>query len=72
MFRKVGPLEISRDPLLVAGWYTVCNATKNELPPKFLKGGPKLNENFREVISNGVPYQKYMDLQTVFKTPEFY
>ena len=60
-------LEISKSPLLtgVAGLqYTVCNATKNELLTKFLKCALKLTENFQEVISTEVPYQKFTDLQT--------
>ena len=64
IFRKVALLEISRGPLLFAGWYTVCNATKNELPAKFLEDGLKRTENFQEVISNGMPYQEFIDLQT--------
>ena len=67
MFRKVALLEISRSPLLprVAGLeYTFCNTTKNELLTKFHEGAFKLKENFQEVISNGVPYQKFTDLQT--------
>ena len=67
MFRKVVLLEISRTPLLqrVAGvQYTFCNATKNELLTKFHGGTFKLTENFHEAISNGVPYQKFTDLQT--------
>ena len=77
MFQKVAFLEISRSPLLtgVAGLqYTVCNATKNELLTKFLKCVLKLTENFQEVISTEVPYQKFTDLQTaaehVFKAPK--
>ena len=52
-------LEISRSPFLtgVAGLqYTVCNAIKNEVLTKFIKCALKLTENFRELISNGVPY----------------
>ena len=79
MFRQVAFLEISRSPLLtgVAGLqHTICKATKNELLTKFLKCALKLTENFQEVISNGVPYQKFTDLKTavsdmrVFKIPE--
>ena len=77
MFQKVAFLEISRSPLLtgVAGLqYTVCNATKNELLTKFLKCVLKLTENFQEVISTEVPYQKFTDLQTAalraFKAPQ--
>ena len=77
MFQKVAFLEISRSPLLtgVAGLqYTVCNATKNELLTKFLKCVLKLTENFQEMISTEVPYQKFTDLQTaaehVFKAPK--
>ena len=50
-------LEISRSPLLIgfAGLqYIVCNAVKGVL---------KLAENFQEVVSNMVPYQKYTDIQ---------
>ena len=67
MFQKVAFLEISRGPLLtgVAGLQcTVCNATKNELLTKFLKCDLKLTENFQEVISTEVTYQKFTDLQT--------
>ena len=67
MFRKVAFSEISRRPHLtgVAGFqYSVCSATKNELPIKFLKRALKLTENFQEVISTEVPYQKLTDLQT--------
>ena len=77
MFQKVAFLEISRSPLLtgVTGLqYTVCNATKNELLTKFLKCALKLTENFQEVISTEVPYQKFTDLQTAafraFKAPQ--
>ena len=55
---------------------TFCNATKNELLTKFIKGALKFPENFQEVISNEVPYQKFTDLQTAdfslacIKTPE--
>ena len=77
MFRKVAFLEISRSPLLtgVAGLqYSICNATINELLTKFLKCASKLTENFQEVISTEVPYQKFTDLQTatlrVFKAPK--
>ena len=67
MFQKVTFLEISRSPLLkgVAGLqYSVYNATKNELLTKFFKCALKLTENFQEVISTEVPYQKFTDLQT--------
>ena len=79
MFRKVTLLEISRSPLFigVAGLqYTVCNATRNELLTKFLKGVLKLIENFQEVISKRFiirNIQTYkLQLQTLrdFKTPE--
>ena len=59
-------LEISRRSLLtgVAGLqYPICNATKNKLLNKFLKCALKLTENFQEVISTEVPYQKFTDLQ---------
>ena len=48
------------------------NASKNELLTKFLK----LTENFQEVISNGVPYQKLQTCKMqfsalrVFKAPK--
>ena len=67
MFRKVALLEISRSPLLprIAGLqYTFCKATKDELLTKFLEGAFKLTENVQEMISNGVSYQKFTDLQT--------
>ena len=67
MFRKLPLLEILKVPLLtgVAGLhYIIWNATKNELPTNFLKGALKLTENFKELISHGVPYQKFTDLQT--------
>ena len=66
MFRKVALPEISRSPLLprVADLqYTFCNAAKNELLTKFHEGAFKVKENFQEVICNGVPYQKFTDLQ---------
>ena len=59
MFRKVAFLEISKSPLLtaVAGVQsTVYNATKNELLTTFIKVNLKLLENFREMITNGVPF----------------
>ena len=67
MFRKVAFLEISRSPLStgVAGLqYSVCNASKNELPIKFLKCALRLTENFQVVISTEGPYQKFTDLET--------
>ena len=67
MFRKVALLEILRSPLLptVAGLqYTFCNATNYEILTEFLEGAFKPTDNFQEVISNGVPYQKCTDLQT--------
>ena len=79
MFRKVTPLEISRSPLFigVAGLqYTVCNATRNELLTKFLKGVLKLIENFQEVVSkrfvirNIQTYKLQLSTLGVFKTPE--
>ena len=66
MLRKVTLLEISKSPLLMlfAGLqYIVCNAARNYHFIKFLKGVLKLTENFKEVISNMVPYQKYTDIQ---------
>ena len=61
MFRKVALLEISRSSILtrvVSLLYTFCNATTYELLTKFLDGAFMFTENFQEVISNGVPYQK--------------
>ena len=52
MFRKVALLEISKSSLLMifAGLqYIVCNG--------------KFTENFQEVVSNMVLYQKYTDIQ---------
>ena len=45
--------------------YTFCNGTKYELLIKFLEDAFEYTENFQEIISNGVPYQKFTDLQTV-------
>ena len=77
MFRKVVFLEVSRRSLLtgVAGLqYSFFNATTNELLTKFLKCTLKLTENFQEVISTEVPYQKFTVLQAatlrVFKAPK--
>ena len=79
MFRKVTLLEISRSPLFigVAGLqYTVCNATRNELLTKFLKGVLKLIENFQEVVSkrflvrNIQTFKLQLSALSVFKTPE--
>ena len=67
MFRKAASLEMSRSPPLTGVAilkYTVCNATKNKILTKLLKCALKLTENFQEVISNEVPYQKFTDLQT--------
>ena len=67
MLQKVVVLEISRSHLLtgVAGLEsTVCNASKNKLLIKFLKGALKLTENLQEVISNGFPFCKITDVQT--------
>ena len=78
MFRKVTLLEIS-SPLFigVAGLqYTVCNASRNELLTKFLKGVLKLIENFLEVvskrflISNIQAYKLQLSTLHVLKTPE--
>ena len=44
---------------------TLCktvNATKYEFLTKFLEGAFMFTEHFQEVISNGVPYQKFTDL----------
>ena len=68
MFRRVAFLEILRSTLLTGLeglQYTVCNATKSELLTKFLKIDLKLTENFPQVVTNGVFYQKFTDLQTV-------
>ena len=73
MFRKVTLLEISRSLLVtgVAGLqYTVCNATRNSLLTKLLKGVLKHIKNFQEVVSYKVPYQKYTDRQTAATIPE--
>ena len=71
MFRKVAFLEISRRSLLIL---FSLNATKNELLTKFLKYALKLTENFQEVISTEVPYQKFTVVQAaalrVFKAPK--
>ena len=67
IFWKVALLKILRSPLLtgVTGLqYKVCKATKNELLTKFLKSALKLTENFHEMISNWVPYQKSTNPQT--------
>ena len=64
MFRKVTLLEISKSPLLMVFTglqYIVCNAARNLT--KFLKGVLKLTENFQEVVSHMVPYQKYTEIQ---------
>ena len=70
MFRKVAFLEISPfnpppllSPLLtaVAGLQsTVCNATKNELLTKFVKGALELTEYFQEMISNEVLFSQLL------------
>ena len=38
--------------------YTGSNATKKELPTKFLKRALKLTENFKEVVPDGGSYKK--------------
>ena len=38
--------------------YTGSNATKKELPTKFLKRALKLTENFKEVVPDGVLTKK--------------
>ena len=53
MFRKVTLLEIFCTGVS-ALQYTSCNATKNKLLTKFIKGALKLTEYFQEVNSNGV------------------
>ena len=45
--------------LTVQSWY----ASKSELLTECLKGALKPTENFQEVISNEVPYQKFTNLQ---------
>ena len=77
MFRKAAFLEISRRSFLIGVadlQYSVCNATKNELLTKCLKCALKLTENFTEVISTEVSYQKFTVLQAaalrVFKGPK--
>ena len=67
VFWKVALLEISRSPLLAGVarlQYTVYSATKNKILTKFLKTASKIPENIQEMISNGVHYQKFTDLQT--------
>ena len=68
--RKVALLEDLKSPLLTRLQdYSIefepygLNASKNELLTKSLKVGLKLTENFQEVISDGVPYQKFTNLQ---------
>ena len=79
VFRKVTLLEISRSPLfngVVGIQYTVCNATRNELLTKFLKGVLKLIENFQEVVSKRFlirsiqTYKLRLSALRAFKTPE--
>ena len=60
-FQKVALLKISRSPHLTG--VAASNPTKKELVTKVLKGPLILTENFQEVISNGVHYQKFTDLQ---------
>ena len=62
MLRKVAFLEVLRSPLFIRVAGSLCKATKNELPTKFLKGVLKTSERFQEVFSTGVPYQKFTDL----------
>ena len=45
--------------LTVQSWY----ASKSELLTECLKSALKPTENFQEVISNEVPYQKFTNLQ---------
>ena len=66
MFRKVTLLEILKSPLLIvfAGLqYIACNAARNKHLTKFLKGVLKLTENFQQVVSNMVLYEKYTAIQ---------
>ena len=70
IFRKVAFLEDLKSPFLtgVQAYRKEfelhgLNASKNELLTKFLKVGLKLTENFQEVISDGVPYHKFTNLQ---------
>ena len=61
MFQKVALLEVSKSSLQA---YSIeFERFKNKLLTKFLKVGLKLTENFQEVISDGVPYQKFTNLQ---------
>ena len=65
---EISLLEISRSVLfsgVTCLQYIVSNASKIELLTRFFKGALKLTENFQEMISNGVPYQKFPDLQIV-------
>ena len=41
-----------------------CNATKNLLLIKVLKGVLKISENFQQKVYSGVPFQKIAGLQT--------
>ena len=63
MFRKVALLEILKSPLLTRVQAYGKNVSKNELLTKFLKVGLKLIEHFQEVMSDGVSYQKFTNLQ---------
>ena len=66
-FQKVALLEISRSPLLtgVAVYRIQFPNFQKKLLTKFFKGALKLTVNFQEMISIGVPYQEFTDLQTV-------
>ena len=60
MFRKVVLLEIlGNSPSTRATGLesTGCQATKNTLLTKFLKGVLKISVNFHEELYNGVPFQ---------------
>ena len=66
MFQKVTLLEILKSSMVFAGLqYIVCNAARNQHLTKFLKSVLKLTENFQEVVSNMVLYQKYTDIHNV-------
>ena len=70
IFRKVALLQDLKSPLLPGVQdHSIefepygLNASKNEFLTKFLKVGLKPTENFQEVIPDGVPYQKFTNLQ---------
>ena len=65
MFRKVALLEILKSPLLtgVQAYSIEFERFLKQTPNQFLRVGLKLMENFQEVISDGVPHQKFTNLQ---------